>query len=251
MSVTVALAPDNEKQCESIWRAAFATADPTEYMALNSTGYRPVCPELPSYCNTVLDCGALFGNTSLACMYGWDFNRSCEFWKAGVALSEKDRQHTLLNRRLKMIGLDVMPLALDYAKKMNILDETIVQDFRERMLDETRAALQESDVWIIQQCMHYMPKDTLSCWMNVFLQDRTRPKCFMYDALPDYDTRNMKPDALLEGVTSYTHTETSHIYRQWAPDEKTVHTGDGGDGEGDDMYLYYYVVNFQPLDSPA
>lgn len=221
---------------------AYSAPDPEMYMQVGEQNYRPTQPILPEYTKTILDCAALFGNTSLNAQFGWDFKRSCEFWKEGVPLSDEQREKTLLNRRLRMIGCDVMPLALDYSKRMNILDETIVQNFTDEMSEEIKGALKEADVWIMQQCMSHMPLENLKQWVAVFLQDRSRPKRFIYDYNPYFDKRNMSPEVVLEGIQDYESTERFYAYR-----DKTDFEYSQSQENGRDMCVYHYVVDFHPV----
>ena len=218
---------------------------PKAYMSVGrSQGYNPIPPELPDYCETVLDCAVLYGNSSLGAMFGWDFSRSCEFWEGGAGLCENDRSHTVLHKRLKMIGLDGSDSALKYSLSMNIIDQGILQDFEDEMSHDTRIALEQADVWILQQCLSYMPLDHLHAWMKAFLQDRARPKRFIYDFNPYFDTvRDMTPQALLKDVSGWKLSfEKFYAYRQKTDEEYEISKANGRD-----MVVYHYVVDFEEI----
>jgi hypothetical protein len=240
------LIPDSSSQEKiSPFQASYFASDPTKYIDVGKPRfYDPEPPALPEYCKTVLDCAVLFGNSSLAAMYGWRFPKSCEFWEAGVPLSESDRAKTLLNRKLKMIGLDSRQAALDYSLKMNIVDQGVLQNFEKEMSPETVAALQEADVWILQQCLSYMPLDNLKLWLHAFLHDRSRPKRFVYDFNPFFDSRDMTPHTLLQGVEGWALTaEKFYAYRQ-KTEEEYAQSQVNGHG----MCVHHYVVDFKALE---
>jgi hypothetical protein len=162
-----------------------------------------------------------------------------DFWKADQPLSEADRESTLQGRRMKMIGLDVMPLALAYSKKMNIIDELIVQDFGADMSDATKGALVESDVMVMQQCMSHMPLENLKQWITAFASDTSRPKRLIYDYNPFFDSRDMSPKALC-GDLFIESTEKFYCYRN-----KTDAEFKQSQENGRDMCVFHYVVDFK------
>eukprot|EP00428_Durinskia_dybowskii_P069454 CAMPEP_0170396040 /NCGR_PEP_ID=MMETSP0117_2-20130122/22101_1 /TAXON_ID=400756 /ORGANISM="Durinskia baltica, Strain CSIRO CS-38" /LENGTH=244 /DNA_ID=CAMNT_0010652393 /DNA_START=63 /DNA_END=797 /DNA_ORIENTATION=- len=223
---------------------AYFAPDPKKYCDLQALSYSPMVAVLPDYCNTLFDCACLFGNTSLACMYGWDFARSCEYWAADKPLTDEEREKTLLGRRIHIIGLDGSPKAVEYSKRMNIIDQGIVQNFEHEMSAETGAGLEKADTWVMQQCLSYMPLDHLHTWMKAFLKDRSRPKRFIYDFNPYFDTtRDMTPQALLKDVPGWKLAfEKFYAYRQKTEEEYEVSkVNDRG------MCVHHYVVDFEPL----
>jgi hypothetical protein len=54
-------ADGNEKLEASPFRNAYNAPDPVAYMSVGEQSYSPELPDIPSYCNTILDCSALFG----------------------------------------------------------------------------------------------------------------------------------------------------------------------------------------------
>lgn len=240
MSVAVIHTEEVEEKV-SPFQDAYFGFDPTDYMAVGKPqGYNPEPPILPNYCNTVLDCAVLFGNSSLAAMYGWRFPRSCEFWERKCPLTDEERKATLLNKRIKMIGLDGIQAAIDYSKRMNIIDEGIVQNFEHPIADATKMALEEADVWILQQCLSYMPFDNLKVWIEAFTKDRSRPKRFIYDFNPFFDKRDMSPGNLFKDVKDWSvSTEKFYKYRN-----KTEAEFQESQENGRDMCVIHYVVDF-------
>lgn len=219
---------------------SYAAATPDAYMAVGDLNYDPKAPVIPAYCNVLVDVAALFGNTSLASMYGWSFKRTCEFWKAKKPLTDEEREKTLINKRIKVIGIDGAPLALQYAKGMNILDEIIAQDFTKPMLAETEAALAIGDVWTMQCCISYMPIENITKWIEVFMRDRSRPKRIVYDFNPYFDDRELTPDKLFGQYPNWTAEPAVHYaYRDKSEEEyeKSKETGRG-------MKVYHYTVDF-------
>jgi hypothetical protein len=229
----------------SPFQASYSGMDPTKYIEVGrSQLYDPEPPVLPEYCRAVLDCAVLFGNSSLAAMLGWRFKQSCDFWEANRPLTDLQRESTVHGRRLKIFGLDSRPAAVEYSLKMNIVDEGIVQDFEKEMSPLTEAALEVADVWILQQCLSYMPFENLKTWMRAFLHDRTRPKRFIYDFNPFFDGRNMAPGVILDGVNGWKVTyEKYYAYRQ-KTDEEFADSQENGRG----MCVHHYVVDFEPLE---
>lgn len=228
-----------EKGLLSPFHDAYSAPTPDAYMGLVGQNYRPKQAVLPEYTTAVLDCAALFGNTSLSFQYGINFNASCDFWKKGEPLSEEERAKTVLGKRVKVFGLDVMPLALQYAKRMNIIDEVIVQDFASVISEETKAALRESNVWVMQQCMSHMPAERLQEWLSHFLSDRSQPKRFVYDFNPYFDANDRKPATILASFDSWTHTEEFYAYR-----DKTEQEFEKSQENGRDMCVWHIVVDF-------
>lgn len=223
----------------SPYHDAYSAPNPESYMAFGRQNYRPKRPILPEYTTTVLDCATLFGNTSLNFQFGMDFKASCEFWKKNTPLTDEDREKTLLGKRIKIRGLDVMPLALEYTKNMNIIDEAIVQDFAADVSDATKAALMEADVWVMQQCMSHMPAERLQEWLGYFLADRSKPKRFIYDFNPYFDPNDRKPGTILASHDNWTHTEEFYAYR-----DKTDYEYSKSQENGRDMCVWHVVVDF-------
>ncbi|KAJ1432748.1 hypothetical protein B484DRAFT_447642 [Ochromonadaceae sp. CCMP2298] len=238
-------ADGNDNEEISPFQNAYAAPEPTAYMKVGEQSYSPCPPDIPAYCNTILDCAALFGNTSLACQYGWRFARSVEFWKSNEPLSEEAREKTQQGRRLKMIGLDVMPLALAYSKKMNIVDETISQDFGAEMSEATRAALVEADVMVMQQCLSHMPIENLKIWIAVFTSDKARNKRMIYDHNPYFDSRDMSPKSLCEGLKCSGRVKSADNFYKYR--NKTDEEFKQSQENGRDMCVTHYVVDFQAL----
>jgi SAM-dependent methyltransferase len=241
---TINSTPDSAAAVKiSPYHAAYFAPDPQQYSHLTELGYNPEVAVLPDYCRVVFDCACLYGNTSLACMYGWDFSKATEFWNTGFSLTEEQREATLLGRRLYMIGLDGSKNAVDYSMRMNIIDQGIVQNFEHEPSFETLEALSKADVWVMQQCLSYMPFENLKTWMQAFLRDRTRPKRFIYDFNPYFDGRNMAPGVILDGVNGWKVTyEKYYAYRQ-----KTEEEFASSQENGRDMCVHHYVVDFSPL----
>ena len=221
--------------------ASYYGSDPSLYIEVGlSRQYNPTCPDLPINCKTVLDCAVLFGNSSLSAMYGWEFPRICEFWKANIPLSDEQRSNTLLNKKIKVIGLDSRQAALNYTKQLNIIDEGILQNFEEEMSSTTRSSLIEADVWILQQCLSYMPFSHLQTWLTAFLSDRTRPKRFIYDFNPYFDNRNMTPEVILEDFSGWeVSMQKFYSYRQKTEEEYAT-----SQENGRDMCVHHYVIDF-------
>eukprot|EP00401_Gymnodinium_catenatum_P083453 CAMPEP_0117477994 /NCGR_PEP_ID=MMETSP0784-20121206/11113_1 /TAXON_ID=39447 /ORGANISM="" /LENGTH=92 /DNA_ID=CAMNT_0005272321 /DNA_START=94 /DNA_END=372 /DNA_ORIENTATION=+ len=90
-----------------------------------------------------------------------------------------------------------------------------------------------------------MPSDNLTEWLKIFLQDRTRPKRFIYDHNPFFDSRDMSPEALLKaaGITQGTWESTHRFY---AYREKTDAEYAESQENGRDMCVNHYVVDFKP-----
>mmetsp|Transcript_32627 Transcript_32627/g.55009 ORF Transcript_32627/g.55009 Transcript_32627/m.55009 type:complete len:255 (-) Transcript_32627:714-1478(-) len=237
---------DHKKGKKSPFTDAYTAPDPTLYIGVQSMSYSPELPAIPEYCNVILDCASLYGNTSLACQFGWKFDRSCEFWKANVPLSGAQREESILGRKIKVIGLDVMPLALEYSKRMNLIDESIVQDFCTPMCEETKDALRAADTMVMQQCISYMPLPNFQEWMSIFLADRSRPKRLVYDRNPYYDKRDMSAKTILEGVPNFEFTEKFYTYRQKTEEEFAI-----SQENGKDMMVYHYVVDFAAIAPPV
>mmetsp|Transcript_106502 Transcript_106502/g.208828 ORF Transcript_106502/g.208828 Transcript_106502/m.208828 type:complete len:244 (-) Transcript_106502:206-937(-) len=242
MSVPATNVPDEEKV--SPYNDAYYAPDPKQYSDLVKLSYNPEIALLPEYCHTVLDCACLYGNTSLAFMYGWDFKRSCEFWEAGNPLTAEERANTTIGRRINVIGLDGSENAVNYSKRMHIIDQGIVQNFEHAMSVETESALEKADTWVMQHCLSYMPLENLHIWLNAFLKDRSRPKRFIYDFNRYFDTtRDMTPKALLKDIPSWKlTTEKFYAYRQKTDEEFSI-----SQENGRDMCVYHYVVDFEPV----
>lgn len=222
---------------------AYFAPDPTDYSRLVGLHYSPELPDLPPYTRTVLDCACLYGNTSLACMYGWRFTESCEFWKKNVPLTDREREATLLQKRLKVIGVDGSASALNYSQKMNIIDEAIVQNFEHQVLEATKEALNEADVWVMQNCLSYMPLENMKVCIASFLADRSRPKRFIYDFNPYFDKRVMAPALLFDGYSGWTVVvEKFRKYR-----DKTEAEFLDCQENGWDMCVHHYVVDFAAM----
>ena len=217
--------------------------DPLQYVNLVELEYNPHVPRIPWYCNTVLDCACQYGSTSLAAQFGWNFARSCEFWKDNVPLTEEQRKCTILDKRFKMIGLDPNVNAVTFSVSMNIIDEGIVQSFDDVMSEATKQALRSADVWIMQQCMSYMPSEHLKLWINEFLHDRTRPKRFIYDFNPVFDKRNMHPLVLFgdQHMDWEVEEERYYGYRK-----KTEHEYHDSEANAHEMCVWHYVIDFNP-----
>jgi hypothetical protein len=177
-------------------------------------------------------------------MYGWKFERSCEFWKRNCPLDESEREKTILGRRIHVIGVDGSSSAVEYSKRMNIIDQGIVQNFEHEMSPETDRALRVADVWVMQQCLSYMPLDNLKLWLRAFLHNRSRPKRFIYDFNPFFDSRDMTPPTLLQGVDGWALTsEKFYAYRQKTEEE---YAQSQVNGRG--MCVHHYVVDFKALE---
>lgn len=222
---------------------AYFAPDPSDYSNLVGLHYSPELPDLPPYTRTVLDCACLYGNTSLACMYGWRFSESCTFWEKKVPLNDSDREATLLQRRLKIIGVDVSAEAVNYSRSMNIIDVGIVHNFEHAVSEVIKEALNEADVWVMQQCLSYMPLENLNEWIRSFLADRTRPKRFIYDFNPYFDKRDMSPGVLFAEHAGWSiNTEKFYKYR-----DKTEAEFQESQENGRDMCVHHYVVDFSVL----
>lgn len=237
---------DHKKGKKSPFTDAYTAPDPTLYIGVQALRYSPQVPAIPDYCNVILDCASLYGNTSLACQFGWNFDRSCEYWKANIPLTNAQREASQLGRKMTVIGLDVMPLALEYSKKMNLIDESIVQDFCAPMNDATKHALSTADTIIMQQCISYMPLSNFQEWFAIFLSDRSRPKRFVYDRNPYYDKRDMSAGTILAGTPEFTFTEKFYCYRQKTDEEFAI-----SQENGRDMMVYHYVVDFAAIAPPV
>jgi len=243
MSDTVNGIPNPNDEKISPCHAAYYASDPSQYCELVKLSYSPEVAVLPQYTQTVFDCACLYGNTSLALMYGWNFNRSVEYWKKGNPLTEDEKKATLLGHRIHIIGLDGSATAVEYSKNMNIIDEGIVQNFEHDMSPETKAGLEKSDVWVMQQCLSYMPMENLKIWLTAFLSDRSRPKRFIYDFNPYFDTRDMAPKMILEGFSDWEISmQKFYAYRQKTDEEYAT-----SQENGRDMCVHHYVVDFAAI----
>lgn len=222
---------------------AYSAPTPEAYMGSKDLKYDPKAPIIPEYCNVLLDVAALFGNTTLAAMYGWNFERSCEFWKDDKPLTEDQRAKTLVNKRMKTIAIDGAPLALQYGKKMNIFDEFVVQNFTKPMLPGTELALSTADMWTMQCCISYMPLENLQKWIEIFMRDRSRPKRIVYDCNPFFDDRELTPEKLFGKYPQWSaEPGVFYPYREKTDDEyaKSAENGRG-------MFVYHFVVDFEKI----
>lgn len=222
---------------------AYSEPTPQEYSTLLDLRYEPCINVLPDYCSTLLDCGASFGSTTLSAMYGWDFKMVTKFWEGKTPLTEEDRGATLIDKRVKTIGIDLFPQPLEYGKSMNTFDMTIIQDFKDEPSAAVLDALNKADCLIIQHCISYMPLEMFLLWVKHFCSDRSRPKRLIYDYNPYFDERELSPLALFGNVhINWTFTTNTFEYR-----DKTSEELERSKDTGTKLFVHHVVIDISAV----
>lgn len=207
-----------------------------------STRHFPTPPILPTYCKTVLYCADFPVSSPLASPLtkSLSLGSAYDFCEAGCPLGGLQRVDTLLGRRVKIIGLHSDQAALEYNLSTRMIDDAVLQRFEAEISEATRTALHDADVWVIQRSLAQEPVHKIKLWIRVFLFDRSRPKRLIYDVNPQQESRDMRPQKLLSGVSNWQMSSDKH-HTCGQPSPASSHLFMCG---GEETCMHRYVIDF-------
>jgi hypothetical protein len=115
-----------------------------------------------------LDLCSCFGNTTMATIYGMNYEQICENW------STEERCMTIqAERRLdtKITGVDISAPACAYGKKVGLYDETVVTNLNNRQSEDFRKAVESmkaADILLCTAGLVYLELETIEELIGAF-----------------------------------------------------------------------------------
>jgi hypothetical protein len=173
-------------------------------------------------------CGC-FGNTTLATVYGMNYDQICENWKDETAC--KQIQGT---RRFPCTtsSIDISQNAMAYTEKVGIFDDTLVCDVNELddSLPEKQAILgmmKMADVMVATGALHYLDLEAIDSIVGAFASCRPAEGYMLVNFLnPFAPEKSDKTKKILlkhldfEGSMVTRHRRMTQFEREAYPDEE-------------------------------
>jgi hypothetical protein len=173
-------------------------------------------------------CGC-FGNTTLATVYGMNYDQICENWKDETAC--KEIQGT---RRFPCTtsSIDISQNAMAYGEKVGIFDDTLVCDVNERddSLPEKQAILgmmKSADVMIATAALIYLDIEAIDSIVGAFASCRPAEGYMLVNFLSPFslEKSDKTKKILLKhldfvGSMATRHRKMTQIERKVYPDEE-------------------------------
>lgn len=115
-----------------------------------------------------VDLAACFGNTTMATLYGMDYEAIRHNWRNGEAC------YTIEGRRrfpARTTGIDISATAMAYGRRAGLFDHAVVADLNAPTAEQERAvdrALSEADLVISTASLVYLEPDTVRMLVDAF-----------------------------------------------------------------------------------
>jgi len=157
---------------------------------LDSGSYRPGSPV------KVADIGCCYGNTSLMFTCGFTWAETVQTWQGRKMLP-------VSRKRFHVTGIDLSENAMQYGLTAGIFDSVICTDLNNLTSAPTGKALEilrEADVLLMIMSSCYFDIGTIQWLFREFLSQDRAGKLILYDVLETFETRDLSPDILLQGV---------------------------------------------------
>ena len=115
-----------------------------------------------------VDLAACFGNTTMATLYGMDYEAIRQNWRDEEACGSINGKRRFPARAT---GIDISSSAMAYGRKVGLFDETVVVDLNVPAAEEERAvdkALSEADIVISTAALVYLEPETVRKVVDTF-----------------------------------------------------------------------------------
>lgn len=119
-----------------------------------------------------VDLCACFGNTTMACLHGMDYDAIRDNWKDEDSCATINQPRKTLGSGTHVTAIDISPPAMAYGKKVGLYDETIVADLNNLASEpfaETKAALSKADIFLSTAALCYLEVPAIEALVDAFV----------------------------------------------------------------------------------
>lgn len=171
---------------------------------------------------TLMDLGALYGNTTLGTVLDMSWNDTVQFWNDNCNWTEEQQN---IKDEWYTVGVDLSQEALNYGLEHNIYDETYIQNFNDNLDPNLGKRLDQTDILVCLMANNYMKDGRFKEIIELFINNRSKDKVLFYNNVSAFDKRDYIPEVLLQNVKNWEFKNRFLKHRNFTPDESSAHDG--------------------------